>query len=93
MMTLVGGLPGWLGYVLIGAVVVGHRFVLSTRKEAWWGALLPIAWVVVVAISIAQGRNQAVGDWVRDAVVFLVLVGMAVMGQEGRAKRSVRKDS
>lgn len=84
-------MPGWLIYILIGAVLLAHRFLLSTRRQAWWGALLPTIWVVVVIVSTVQGRHPGVGDWIRDAVVFLALVGMAVTGRETTADRRKRR--
>ncbi len=84
---------GWPGYVLIVVLLLAHRFLLSTRRQAWWGALLPIGWVGVVIVSTAQGRLHSVGDWIRDVLVLLALAGMAVMGRETRADRHKQSEA
>ena len=91
-MTIIpADIPGWLVYVGIAALLLTHRFVLSTRKRALWGAVAPVLWVSVLTISAVQGRTQGVGDWARDLMVFLALVGMALLGRESSRKKEVRR--
>lgn len=81
-------IDGWL----IAFGVLGLHNYLSRRKSVYWGAFIPVAYLLFLIVLFAQNWNKGMTSLILPAIVGLFVLGVNwAIGRDAVKKKASKK--